>query len=537
MAPTRNDLPEDIEACHALIAKRDERLVVVEHELSERDAHLSLAEQELSKRDQLIEKLQHQLKGLLRNCYGRRSEKSDPAQQLLFDDILEKLWDTPPVECESEEGEEEAPAKKPRRRGRKRFPASLPRKRIEHDIPEEEKPCPECGKPRQRIGEDISEQLEFVPGHFEVLQHARLKYACRECEGHIKVADKPLQPIEKGVPGPGLLAQIITAKYCDHLPLRRQEEIYARSGVDLARQTMWGWVRTLLLEAEPLYEMMKDLVLSSHKIHTDDTPVKLRDSRSGEKCESRIWVYVGDRKHPYTVFDYTPNRRRDGPVAFLGDWEGYLQADAYSGYDCIYASKKVTEVGCMAHTRRKFDDAQETSKEVCPEAMAQIGRLYRLEQGWKELDDESRKTKRQAQSVPLLEKFKQWLDAARLRVLPKSPAGQAIKYALKNWKALCRYTEHGELDIDNNAAERALRGIAVGRKNWLFFGSHKGGQAAAMFFSIIASCKRHGVDPFEYLRDFFARFPAYPDAKRADFLPDRWKQLRQKQAVEVSDEN
>ena len=240
MAPTRKTLPQDIEACHALITERDTQL-------SERDAHLSLAEKELSKRDLLIEKLQHQLKGLLRNCYGRRSEKSDPAQQLLFDDILEKLWETPPAEAEFEEGEEEAPERKPRRRGRKRLPAGLPRKRIEHDIPEEEKPCPECGKPRQRIGEDVSEQLEFVPAHFIVLQHARLKYACRECEGHVKVADKPVQPIEKGVPGPGLLAQIITAKYCDHLPLYRQETIYARSGVDLARQTMWGWIRTLML--------------------------------------------------------------------------------------------------------------------------------------------------------------------------------------------------------------------------------------------------------------------------------------------------
>jgi hypothetical protein len=219
-------------------------------------------------------------------------------------------------------------------------------------------------------------------------------------------------------------------------------------------------------------------------------------------------------------------------VAFLGDWEGYLQADAYSGYDCVYASRKVAEVACMAHTSRKFKDARATDAQVCDEALALIGRLYRLERRWKGLSDEERRTRRQEKSVPLLGRFKTWLDSARGRVLPKSPAGQALKYALRNWQALCRYTEHGELEIDNNLAERTLRDVAVGRKNWLFFGSHNGGQAASRFYTLIASCKRNGVEPFAYLRDLFAHFSGHLDANRDDFLPDLWKERRLPQLSE-----
>lgn len=506
------ELPNDIAACHALIAERDEQL---------------------SEREALIAGLQHQLQQLLRARYGRRSEKiDDPNQLKLFEQIMAAVWQEPPVEAEAEEGEEDAP-RKPRRRGRKAFPAELPRVRVEHDIPEAEKTCAECGAQKKRIGEEVSEQLEYVPARFEVNQHVRFKYACPECQSQVQTAAKPMQPVEKGVPGPGLVAQVVVAKYCDHLPLYRQEAIFARSGVDIPRETMWGWIRTLAVEVGPLYELMKAEVLSSLKIHTDDTPVRLRDARKREKCESRIWTYVGDRAHPYTVFDYTANRRRDGPVAFLGDWKGWLQADAFSGYDCIYASKNVIEVACMAHARRKFEEAQATDQDVCNQALALIGKLYELERGWKELGDGERKARRQEQALPLLEKFGRWLEAARSRVLPKSPAGKAIGYARKNWQALCRYTEHGELDIDNNAAERSLRSVAIGRKNWLFFGSHAGGQAAATFFSLIASAKRHGLDPYEYLRDLFERLPAHPAKLRRDFLPDRWKALREKRSAEI----
>ena len=537
MADPAGQLPTDIEACHALIAEREryyaEQLSERDEQLSERDQQISERDQQISEHERLIASLQKQLKQMLRARFGRSSEKLDDPDQLeLFETIMEAVWNMPPDEPEAEEGEEEVSGEKKPRRGRKPLPKELPRKRIEHDLPEEEKACPECGQQRQKIGEDVSEQLEYVPAHFVVLQHARFKYACRECEAEVEVAEKPMQPIEKGVPGPGLLAQVVVSKYCDHLPLYRQEKIYARSGVHIPRETMWGWIRTLTFEVEPIYELMKSEVLSSHKIHTDDTPVRLRDARKKQKCQARIWLYAGDRAHPYSVFDYTPNRRRDGPVAFLGDWKGYLQADAYSGYDCIYAPKAVKEVGCMAHARRKFESALETDREVCEEAMALIGRLYRLERQWKELDDDERRAARQEHSVPLLEKFKAWLEGARTRVLPKSPAGMALGYARRNWEALSRYTEHGELEIDNNAAERALRDVAIGRKNWLFFGSHNGGKAAAVFYSLIASAKRQDIDPFEYLRDLFERLPNYRANNREDFLPDRWKLLRENQKTQ-----
>jgi transposase len=513
MASAPETLPATIEACHALIVERG---------------------RQVSERDALIARLQHQLKQLLRTQFGRRSEKIvDPNQLALFEQIMAAVWNEPPAEVEAEEGEEEAP-RKPRRRGRQPFPAELPRVRVEHDIPEEEKTCPECGTQKEKIDEEVSEQLEYVPARFEVKQHVRFTYACpKECEGQVQTAKKPVQPVEKGVPGPGLVAQIVVSKYCDHLPLYRQETIFERSGVEISRETMWGWIKTLAVEVTPLYELLKAEVLSSHKIHTDDTPVRLRDAKKREKGESRIWTYVGDRSHPYSVFDYTANRRRDGPVAFLGSWKGYLQADAFAGYDCIFASKDAVEVACMAHARRKFEDALATDQEVANEALALIGKLYTLERGWKELADDERRACRQDHSLPLLAKFKLWLDAARGRVLPKSPAGKAIRYALKNWQALCRYTEHGELDIDNNAAERALRAVAIGRKNWLFFGSHVGGKAAAVFFSLIASAKRHGLDSFEYLRDIFERLPAHPADRLAEFLPDKWKQLREKKPAET----
>ena len=514
MAHAPEARPATIEACHALIAERDKQL---------------------SERDALIANLQQQIKRMLRAQFGRRSEKiTDPNQLKLFAEILGAMWDSPPAESEAEEGEEEAP-RQPRRRGRQPFPAELPRVRVEHDLPEAEKTCSECGTPKTKIGEEVSEQLEYVPARFEVKQHVRLKYACpQECDGQVQTAAKPVQPIEKGVPGPGLLAQVVVSKYCYHLPLYRQEAIFAASGVEICRETMWGWIKVLAVEVMPLYELIKSEVLSSHKLHTDDTPVRLRDAKQRIKGESRIWTYVGDRAHPYVVFDYTANRRRDGPVAFLKGWKGYLQADAFSGYDCIFASRDAIEVACMAHARRKFDEALPTDREVASEAMALIGKLYDLERGWKELSDDERKAGRQEHALPLLNRFKSWLDAARGRVLPKSPAGKAIGYALKNWQALCRYTEHGELEIDNNAAERALRAVAIGRKNWLFFGSHTGGQAAAVFFSLIASAKRHGLDPFEYLRDVFERLPAHPADRIAEFLPDKCKELREKKAAEAA---
>lgn len=282
----------------------------------------------------------------------------------------------------------------------------------------------------------------------------------------------------------------------------------------------------------PLYERMKETALQSAVLHTDDTPVDALEPGTGGKHKARFWVYVGDLLHPYTLFDYTPSRKRDGPIAFLGDWSGYLQADAFTGYDCIYldnARGKVVEVACWAHARRKFYDARNSDTQASACALAYIRQLYAAE---KEADQLSlagpqRAALRQLRATPLLEKFQTWLKASQREngghVLSKSPMGEAITYTLNQWKALGVYLTDGQLNIDNNTAENALRGVAIGRKNWLFVGSDKGGTTAAVLYSILQTCKRHGVEPWAYLRDVLTRIPALPKEHIDQLLPDRWQ--------------
>jgi len=339
-------------------------------------------------------------------------------------------------------------------------------------------------------------------------------------------AEKPMQPIDKGLPGPGLLAHVAVSKYGDHLPLHRQEGIFRRQGVELSRKTMCGWMAQAAELVIPLFELMKRQVLDSRAMQTDDTPVGVLDPTLPRARLGRIWTYVGDRDHPYTVYDYTPNRKRDGPDAFMKDFSGYLQADAYSGYDELYrdAKRGIVEVACWAHARRKFWEAQSSDLMRSTVMLAYIRLLYDVEREAREmkLDGEKRLALRQVKSVPILEDIEKYLRREQPNVLPKSPEGQAIAYALSNWKALLRYCEDGELEIDNNGAERSLRGIAIGRKNWMFYGSDEGGRTAAVLTSFIATCKGLRMDPFTYLRDVFARISAHPENQLSELLPDKW---------------
>ncbi len=474
----------------------------------------------LGTRDRRIAQLMHRLEQLLRQRYGRRAEKVDPNQLALFARELLEVAQAEPVRPEA------PPASQSRRangHGRRRLPKDLPRKRVEYPVPADELPCPECGHERVKIGEEVSEQLEYVPASLYVVEHVRPKYACRQCEGHVVIAGKPYQPIEKGLPGPGLLAHVITSKYADHLPLHRMEGILRRHGVEISRSTTCGWMASCADLLEPLWRIMKKEVLTSRVIHTDDTPVPVQDEDRDRTRTARLWVYVGDRRNPHTVFDYTPNRSRDGPVRFLGDYEGYLQADAFGGYDGIYAAGKVKEVACWAHARRKFFEAQTTDPARALEAVARIKRFYEVEDETRELSPEERQKLRAERSQSLLNDFRHWLDARSQEVLPKSPLGEAIRYARGNWEALVRYVEDGELAIDNNAAERALRCVAVGRKNWMFVGSDRGGRTAAILYSFVATCKVHGIDPFAYLRDVLTRYSAHPARRIAELLPSNWK--------------
>lgn len=497
-----------------------------------------------------IEQLQHQLQQLLRRLFGRSAEKIDPRQMVLFETLLNGL--APRTDAPIEESSPASSREKRNGHGRRRLPSDLPRQKIVHDLPEDQKPCPCCGTMRHVIGQEVSEQLDYVPAKLTVLEHVRLTYACRHCEqqvaeggSQVVTADKPASPIEKGLAAPGLLSYVIVSKYSDHLPLYRLETILERHGIAIARSTMCDWAAQCADLLKPLHDLMAACVLQSRIIHTDDTPVEVLDKNRPQTRTGRFWVYLGDQEHPQTVFTFTASRSRDGPREFLRGWSGYLQADAFGGYDGIHAGEvggQVTEVACWAHALRKFYEARTSDAAASTQALAYIRLLYDVEdaaQQQLETHEETvenhlrsviRRALRQERAVPRLQQFKTWLQSQQAErggpVLPKSPMGQAITYALNQWEALCVYTTDGDLAIDNNAAENALRRVAIGRKNWLFCGSDHGGHTAAILFSLIATCQRHNVEPFAYLRDVLTRIAATPISQLDQFLPDRWQAAR-----------
>jgi transposase len=491
----------------------------------------SLVEELLStllEKERQIGQLASQIEWLKRQLFGRRSEKLDPNQLALG------LGEPPAVEATEPESatESETDSEAPRRRGhgRKALPRHLRRERIEYCLSPDHLACPECQHERVRIGEEISEQLEYVPASLFILEHARIKYACRHCQGHVVIAALPgTAPIAKGLPGPGLIAYVLVSKYVDHLPLYRLENnILVREGIELNRSTQGGWVAESCRGFEPVVGAMKQDLLSSRKIHTDDTTVPVLDKGRQTTKTGHLWVYYGDEEHEHIVFEYTPDHARAGPVAFLKDFEGYLQADAYPGYDEIYAGGKVIEVGCWAHTRRRFFDAQSSDGRRSHIALALIRRLYEAEKRARTANAsaQERQILRQKESAPVLAEMLTWLEENKGAVAPKSPMGQAISYARSNWQALNHYLEDGALEIDNNAAERALRRVAIGRKNWLFAGSDEGGHRAAIIYSLVASCERLKIDPYEYLRDVLARISTHPPAEIDQLTPKAWKAAR-----------
>lgn len=477
---------------------------------------------ELTTKQQLIDKLTHELALFRRYLYGRRSEQLDPGQLMLeFASWLTALNAAAPA-SDAATPPPPPPARPRSGHGRTPLPGFLPRRRVEHALPEAQCTCPECGTPLVKIGEETSEQLDYQPASLFVTEHVRNKYACKACEGHVVTTAMPAQPIDKGRPGPGLLAQVITAKYADHVPLNRQVEIFARHRVTLARQTLCDWVAEGAALLEPLYRDLLGNVLASKVIHTDDTPVPVQDRERRQTRAGRLWVYVGDASPPDIVYDYTATRSRAGPLAVLGAFRGYLQADAYAGYDALYATGRVVEVGCWAHARRYFWEAKAADEARALLALGFIQQLYRVEAEAKDLDAAARGALRQGQAGPVLERFKRWLDEQADGVLPRSPIGEAVHYARAQWAALTRYVDDGDLTMDNNVSERALRRVCTGRKNWLFCGSDEGGTRAAILYSIVATCKAHAIDVWAYLKDVLERIPTHPDRRRAELLPRNW---------------
>jgi len=466
-----------------------------------------------------VEDLEQQLQSLLKLKYGPKSESISPNQLRLF----EAAEEAAPVEERVEVATQAVmqTAKRSQRKPGK----ELPRRRIMHEPSEVELKC-SCGEDKVRIGEESTERLDYVPSSVFVNEHVRGKYACKKCQGEVVIGPKPALIIEKGFVEAGMLAYIATSKYADHIPLHRMEGIFKRQGASISRSTMCDWLIAAGKALSGLHQQMVKRVLSSQVIWTDDTPVKMQDRELEKKLrETRLWTYLGDQENPYVVFDFTKSRKRDGPANFLNGYKGYLQADAFAGYDCIFAGGEVTEVACMAHVRRKFFEALTSSKEA-QHALAIIQEMYLIEKEAKDLEAEERMAVRQLKSIPLLKEFKAWLDSERLIALPKSPIGKAVMYTLNNWQALNRFVEDGNLTIDNNRAENALRKIAVGRKNWLFLGSETGGKTASIFASIVASCNRHGIDPFAYLKDVFSQLAADSQVDLENLLPDKWQKER-----------
>jgi transposase len=478
----------------------------------------SLQEQ-LTKSQREIAALRQELDILCQRLFGKKSERVDPRQLKL---ALEQLANergpiTEPVEMDSGE----TPVRGHTRRrptGRRPLPTHLPRRRVEIDIAEAEKPCG-CGHQRTRIGEEVSEKLEYEPARFVVVETARLKYACQVCHEGVIEAPAPPQAVEKSLAGEGLLAHVVVSKYVDHLPLHRLEGIFAREGVDLPRSTLCDWVAAVATALTPVGEQLRREITAADYLQTDDTTITILGDTGGS-FKGRIWTYL-DPLTKQVVFDATPTHERDGPAAFLADFRGKLQADAYNGYDGLYQTGRVLEIGCWAHARRGFVEAfmTDTSGALM---IALIQQLYQVERDAVDLDAEGRLAVRQEHSVPLLAKIDAERQALARIVLPKSPVGEAVRYLTNQWAALQRFVEDGRLAIDNNRAENQLRLVAVGRKNWLFAGSFEGARRAALLYSLVQSCKLIDVPPFDYLKDVLRRLPTHPYRLIDELTPRGW---------------
>jgi transposase len=475
-----------------------------------------------------IEKLKAQLAVLKRARYGRSSERIEgeiEQLELVIGDLEESDAESA---VRSQAPQPSTPVQRKRSLPvRRPLPAHLPRERVEHEAA---CTCPSCGGTRlTMIGTDEREMLEYVPSHFKVIVHSRPKLSCRDCET-ITQPPMPSLPIERGLPGPGLLAHVLVSKYCDHLPLYRQSGIYARDGVELDRSTLAEWVGHMAILLNPLVEAIGQHVRSGAAIHADDTPVRVLDPGRGKTRTGRLWVAVREERPwasgvpPAAYYLYSPDRKAKRAEALLGECRGFLHADAYSGFNNLYKSVsgkvRLTEVACWAHARRYFFEAHVDDESPAAYLLLQkISGLFAIEADISGRPPEERLAVRTARSVPLLEMLKAEFEDKHSRVSQKLKLGKALNYALTRWDALTRYTTDGRLDICNNAAERAIRPLALGRKNWLFAGSDSGGERAAKMYTLIETAKMNGIDPEAYLRAVIARIADHQTKSIDQLMP------------------
>ena len=508
-------VPDDYAALKTFAIEQTKALAGARRELAETQTGLISAALQ-------IEKLRIELARLRRDAYGASSERLARIDQLelQLEDLEETVAAATPARAE-------APQRKPVRRP---LPDHLPRHDVVHEpaLAADACSCPACGGRLSRLGQDATEELEYVPASFRVVRHLRPKYACRSCE-KVHQAPMPSRPIERGRPGPGLLAQVLVAKYDDHLPLYRQSEIYAREGVELDRSTLADWVGRSAMLLQPLADAIGAHVMAASKLHADDTPVPVLDPGRGRTKTGRFWVYVRDDRpsgssDPSAAFyRYSSDRKGERPREHLAAYAGVLQADAYAGFGELYRQNRIVEAACWAHARRKIYDVYDaTASPIAEATLTRIAALYEIEERVRGRPPDERRRLRQAEAVPRLKELRTWLDQQRARLPAKSKLAGAIRYSLSRWPALTLYADDGRIEIDNNAAERALRSVAVGRKNYLFAGSDSGGERAAVIYTLIESAKLSAINPHAWLADVIARIADHPARRLDELLPWNW---------------
>ena len=529
-----SNLPEDKEALKAIL-----RSLLQEREKQRQRAEelQKKAEAQAKRADDLYVEnlyLQKELARYKKATYGPRADRlseSELAQALL--DFAEQL-ERKPLPAESIPQREAASELRrvQRRKGRRALAnfENLPVSTHVYELPQEQRRCSCCGQERQEIGSEESWQIEYLPGHFERLRHVRKKYACASCERagenpQIETAAKAETAIEKGFAGPGLLAYIVTSKFADYLPLYRLEDIFERQGFEISRATQSVWCGDVADVVEPLYRRMAERVRQSHVVATDDTVFPMLGP--GQTQSARMWVYVGDERNPYNVFDFTLNRGREGPKEFLQGYTEVLLADAYGGYNGVVAGNAITRAGCWSHARRKFVEAEKTAPEIAREAVAMLGQLFAVEKQAREISVEERLALRQAQSVPVLAELRQKLLTWKEQLFPKHPMAEAVNYTLGQWEELTVFISDGAVPIDNNVSEREMKRVVLNRKNSLFVGNPRGGRTAAILASLTSSCRRHEMDPQLYFMQLLMNLPSWPASDLDAWLPDRWKQAHE----------
>jgi transposase len=492
-----------------------------------------------------IERLKGQLARERRARFGRSSERTELAisQLQLSLDALSASVQSVPLPQVAPTKTTPAPRRSSCRANTRQFPAHLPRQTLTY-VPAAVRAgcgCPSCGGRLRKLGEDVSEVIEYVPATFKVIRHVREKHSCVKC-ATILQTPAASRPIERGMAGPALLAHVMTAKFCDHTPLYRLSRIYARAGVNLDRSLLAQWIGASQQLLQPLVDALARHVLSAGKLHADDTPLPVLEPGRGRTRRGYLWTYVRDERPwssgvpPAVWYQYSPNRRGEHPRRHLRHFRGVLQADAYSGFDRLYEAHgaeplpRVSEAGCWAHARRKFYDVHVAENSpLAAEALARIALLYRIEREVRGHCAEERREARQRQALPLLQDLHQWLATTYAQVLRKSALATAIGYALGNWDALIRYCEDGRIEIDNNIAERSLRGPVLGRKNYLFAGSDRGGMRAAAIYSLVQSAHLNGLDPQAYLCHVLERIATHPINRIDELLP--WRVTLERNAV------